>query len=117
VSTPIQIAARRLLESGAAVRAQILERIRRNYATLRAVVVHPGASVLAADGGWSAVLRVPATQTEEALSLALLEDGVVVHPGYFFDFPHEAFLVVSLLPPEEEFVRGVRLIEERLHAA
>jgi aspartate/methionine/tyrosine aminotransferase len=118
VSTPVQLALPRLLDRGGAVRAQILDRVRRNYAALRDIVAHPGASVLAADGGWSGVLRVPATRSEESLALDLLErDAVVVHPGFFFDFPHEAFLVVSLLPRPEEFARGARLIEERLHAA
>jgi alanine-synthesizing transaminase len=28
---------------------------------------------------------------------------VLVHPGYFFDFPHEAFMVVSLIPPGDRF--------------
>jgi alanine-synthesizing transaminase len=70
--------------------------------------------VLNVEGGWSAVLRVPARQTEETLALELLQhDHVVVHPGYFFDFPHEAFLIVSLLPPPEEFALGVRRVIER----
>ena len=74
--------------------------------------------MLPADGGWSAVLRVPATRSEEELVLDLLErDGVVVHPGYFFDFPHEAFLVVSLLPEPDVFARGVRRLLERVDAA
>ena len=63
-------------------------------------------------GGWSAVLQVPSTQSEEALALALVEqDGVLVHPGYFFDFPREAFVVVSLLPEPAVFDAGVA----RLH--
>jgi len=74
--------------------------------------------VLPAEGGWSAVIRVPATRSEASLVLDLLErDGVVVHPGYFFDFPHEAFLVVSLLPDPDVFARAVRLIQDRLDAA
>ena len=74
--------------------------------------------MLPSAGGWSAVLRVPATRPEEAVVLELLErDGVVVHPGYFFDFPHEAFLVVSLLPEPDLFARGARLMQERLDAA
>jgi len=35
------------------------------------------------------------------------EDGVVVHPGYFFDFASEAYLVLSLLPPGDAFAEGV----------
>jgi alanine-synthesizing transaminase len=119
VSTPVQMAARSLLERGAAVRAQILDRVRANDAALRATVSGDGGvTVLPADGGWSAVIRVPATRSEEALVTELLErDAVAVHPGYFFDFPHEAFLVVSLLPESAEFARGIRLVQDRLHAA
>ena len=80
--------------------ALILDRVRGNLDTLRAFAArHPACSVLRVEGGWSAVVRVPATRPEESLVLDLLEqDGVLVHPGYFFDFPHEAFVVVSLLP-------------------
>jgi len=119
VSTPVQMAARSLLERGSAVRQQILDRLRTNDSALRAVVTGAGgATVLSAEGGWSAVIRVPATRSEEALVTALLErDAVAVHPGYFFDFPHEAFLVVSLLPEPDEFARGIRLVQDRLDAA
>ena len=65
---------------------------------------YPACDVLPVEGGWSAVVRVPATRTEEALTLALLKhEHVLVHPGFFFDFPHEAFVVVSLLPAEDMF--------------
>jgi aspartate/methionine/tyrosine aminotransferase len=119
VATPVQVAARSLLARGAAVRAQILDRVRGNYASLRERFADSSvASVLPAAGGWSAVLRLPATRSEDLVVLELLErDGVVVHPGYFFDFPHEAFLVVSLLPEPEVFARGARLMQERLDAA
>jgi len=118
VSTPVQLAAPSLLERGAAIRAQIVDRIRRNHAFLGARLAGSSASVLPADGGWSAVIRVPATRPEESIVLDLLEhDAVVVHPGYFFDFPNEAFLVVSLLPEPAIFDRGVQLLQDRLHAA
>jgi alanine-synthesizing transaminase len=119
VSTPVQVSARSLLEKGVAVRRQVLDRLRANDSTLRAVMsAASGATVLPADGGWSAVIRVPATRAEEALVLELLEqDSVVVHPGYFFDFPHEAFLVISLLPEPETFARGAQLIQDRVNAA
>lgn len=119
VSTPVQLAAAGLLEKGRAVRTLIVERVRRNYALLRAAMSGgKGATALPADGGWSAVIRVPATRTEEALVLELLErDRLVVHPGYFFDFAHEAFLVVSLLPEPDAFARGVQLIQDRLDGA
>jgi hypothetical protein len=73
--------------------------------------------VLPVEGGWYAVLRVPGVCAEEDLALDLLEcDGVIVHPGYFFDFPREAFLVVSLLPPRDAFLDGVRRLLARASA-
>ena len=119
VSTPVQVAAAELLDKGVVVRDAIRERVRQNYSTLCSTLrPSAGAAVLPADGGWSAVIRVPATRTEEALVLELLtRDRVVVHPGYFFDFPQEAFLVVSLLPRPEVFTRGLHLIQDRLDAA
>jgi alanine-synthesizing transaminase len=115
VSTPVQIAAGSLFNEGAAVRAQIQARVEGNYRRLtQGMAAHPSIEVLAADAGWSAVLRVPARMNEEALVVELLEqDGVVVHPGFFFDFPHEAFLVVSLLPPPAVFDEGISRIVRR----
>ncbi len=105
VSTPVQLAAATLLGAGAPVRAAIQARVRANLGCLRAATARvPSCELLPVDGGWSAVLRVPATRSEEALVLELLRDeGILVHPGYFFDFDHEAFLVLSLLPPPEVF--------------
>jgi len=99
VSTPIQAAAAELIESGAAIRAQIIARLTRNLESLRArAAAFPSIDVLPVEGGWSAVMQVPSVGPEEALVLELLEkDDVVVHPGYFFDFAREAFIVVSLL--------------------
>ncbi len=109
VSTPVQVAAASLIEGGAVVRAAILDRIRRNLATLRSLVAtRPDVTLLEPEAGWSAVIQVPATEPEERLVLRLLnERGVLVHPGYFFDFAHEAFLVLSLLPEESVFADGV----------
>ena len=74
--------------------------------------------VLPAEGGWYAVLQVPAMQSEESLVLQLLEhDRVLVHPGYFFDFPREAYLVLSLLPSSEVFDRAVSRVLDRVEAA
>ena len=91
---------RRAPRRGADVRRQIWiasRQVRRCCGRSRAR--NPSVEVLHADSGWSAVVRVPSTRPEDDLVLALLErDGVLVHPGFFFDFAHEAFLVVSLLP-------------------
>ena len=109
VSTPIQAAAAELIETGTAIRAQILARVKRNLESLRAHAgAYPAVTVLPVEGGWSAVMQVPSVGSEEALVLALLEkDDVLVHPGYFFDFPREAFIVVSLLVEPSLFDQGV----------
>jgi aspartate/methionine/tyrosine aminotransferase len=105
VSTPVQLAAARLLEHAGAIRAAIAARLDRNLQTLRSMTAaHPAITLLEPEAGWSAVLRVPATMPEESLVLrALDERQVLVHPGYFFDFATEAFLVVSLLPDPVAF--------------
>ena len=97
------------------MRAAILDRIRGNDAALRALAAaFPAIQVLPCEAGWSVVLRVPSTRSEETLVLALLEeDGVLIHPGFFFDFPHEAFLVGSLLPEPPVFQEGMRRVLER----
>ncbi len=109
VSTPVQAAAAELIEQGTAIRAQILARVRRNLDALRKLAgAHPSAAVLRVEGGWSAVVQVPQLGSEEALVLELLEkDDVLVHPGYFFDFDREAFVIVSLLVEPATFDRAV----------
>jgi alanine-synthesizing transaminase len=118
VSTPVQRAVGPLLAVGRDVRHQILERVSQNLAALKGLVAdRPACSLYRVEGGWSAVVRVPATRPEEALVLDLLEeDSVLVHPGYFFDFPHEAFVVVSLLPAPGEFREGAARLLERASA-
>ena len=101
-------AAAELLERGAGVRSQIAARVIANYRALQAAALSaPSCRVLRSAGGWYAVLQVPSLEPEEDLVLRLLGDGVLTHPGYFFDFPRESFLIVSLLPPEASFADGV----------
>ena len=115
VSTPVQTGAADLIQSGAAIRAQILDRAARNLETAERVArAHPALNLLKAEGGWSAVLRVPAVTGEESLVISLVEnDGVLVHPGYFFDFAHEAYLVVSLITPPGDFSEAMDRIARR----
>jgi aspartate/methionine/tyrosine aminotransferase len=112
VSTPVQVAAAELLARGGEVRARIRERVRDNYAALKAAAAGVAScSVLRSDGGWYAVLHVPTFEPEEELTLRLLaRDGVLAHPGYFFDFPAESFLIVSLLPRPDRFAAGITRI-------
>ena len=115
VSTAVQLAAAELLERGSSVRAQIQERIVSNYDRLREMAAGvPSCRVLAAGGGWHAVLQVPTVRPEEELVLDLLDrDGVLAHPGYFFDFPRESFLIVSLLPSPVPFATGIERLLQR----
>jgi hypothetical protein len=105
VSTPVQVALPELLVRADVVRRAIQDRLARNMRCAREVARrYPSCDLLPVEGGWSVVLRVPAVRGEEALVIDLLRrEHILVHPGYFFDFPHEAFLVVSLLPPEDVF--------------
>lgn len=109
VSTPVQQAAGTLLAAGRQVRASITQRIAENLRNLQSLSLqYPSCSVYRVEGGWSVVIRVPAIRPEETLVLDLLEqDLVLAHPGYFFDFSHEAFVVVSLLPQPGDFRAGV----------
>ena len=119
VAAPVQAAAPALLAEGAAMTARIAARVRANYAALRRIVArHPAARLPAVGGGWYAVLQIPATEPEETVVLDLLErERVLVHPGYFFDFPREAFLVVSLLPAPDAFEAGAARVLARVAAA
>ncbi len=101
----MQLAAGALLEAGGAVRQAIRARVGRNLGRAREIAAgFPACTVLPVEGGWTAVVRVPALRSEEALALSLLEhEHVLAHPGYFFDFDTEAFLVVSLLLPDAAF--------------
>ncbi len=119
VSTPAQVALPELLARGAVVREEIRARTARNLTALAAVVAAvPAVTLLAPAGGWCAVLQVPSMRHEEALVLTLVEqDGVLVHPGYFFDFPREAFVVVSLLVAPDAFDTGIARVLARVTEA
>ena len=116
VSTPVQVAAPQLIAAGAGIRAHIQTRLETNLACIeRLVSARPSVSLLPPEGGWSVVLRVPATESEESLVLRLLNDHhVIVHPGFFFDFESEAYLVISLLPDTTEFETGMARILKAL---
>jgi alanine-synthesizing transaminase len=109
VGTPVQRALPGILARRGELQAPIAARVAGNLELLRARTTPPcPVTLLEPEGGWYATLRVPATVTEEERVTRLLEeDDVLVHPGYFFDFPHEAYLVVSLLTPPSAFALGI----------
>ena len=114
VATPVQRAAPRLLERGSAVRSQIQARVAANYRWLRAAAATGACTVLKSQAGWYAIVQVPRVAPEEEIVLDLLDqDAVLAHPGYFYDFDREAFLVLSLLVPETAFQTGAGRVLRR----
>ena len=110
VSTPVQRALPGVLALLPRLQAMIRDRLLGNLRALRGELSGVGnVELLPPQGGWSAVLRVVSPLSDEELALQLLERaGVLVHPGYFFDFASEDFLVLSLLPEPNRFAEGVK---------
>jgi aspartate/methionine/tyrosine aminotransferase len=114
VNTPVQHALPFLLAGGRSIQQQVRSRVRQNLAELdRQLRGAPALSRLKVQAGWYAVLRVPALRSGEELAVRLLEEcRVIVHPGYFYGFEGDGWLVVSLLPESLIFTEGIgRLIE------
>jgi len=109
VSTPVQLALPEFLAQRDEIQRQVKERVAANLAELdRQLAAQKSVRRLEVEGGWYAVLRVPVTRSDEELAIALLdEQSVVVHPGHFYDFPGEGYLVVSLITPAEIFAPGI----------
>jgi len=107
VGTAVQLGLPELLSAGAGTRAEIQRRVRRNHGRLSELLADAVVSALESEGGWYAVLRLPRVKSEDEWALGLLEQGVLVQPGYFYDFADEAFAVVSLLTPEPSFDAGI----------
>jgi alanine-synthesizing transaminase len=106
VGASVQHAAPVWLKLRSEIQGQILERLRGNLQSLRQV--ESSARLLTVEGGWYAALDIPRYMPEEEWVLHLLEsDDVLTHPGYFFDFPREAFLIVSLLPEPDLFREAI----------
>lgn len=112
VSTPVQLAVPSLLSLRQPFQAQLLARVHSNLRELDCqLTTHPECSRLALDGGWYAVLRVPATRSDKDLALDLLHTkGVYVHPGHYYDFPSGNHLVLSLLNAPAEFQLATRFL-------
>ncbi len=111
MNAPVQWAMPAWLAGREAIQRQIRERVTANLAELdRQLGAVDAVRRLEVEGGWYAVLRIPALQPDEQTVLELLERGVWVHPGYFFGMEESGWLVVSLLGPVEEFRTGVSVL-------
>jgi aspartate/methionine/tyrosine aminotransferase len=114
VGAPVMAAAPGLLAGRHAFRERVHERVEANEARLRGEIGGGPLGLRAREGGWSAVLDLASGADEEAFVLGLLEaEGVLVHPGYFYDVEEEGVLVMSLLPPPEDVARGARALCRR----
>ncbi len=109
MNAPVQLAIPKFLEQRHAIQEQVIARVRRNLAELdRQLAEQSACSRLAVEGGWCAALRVPATRSDEDLAIVLLTtQDVSVHPGHFYDFASDGYLVVSLITPERIFAEGI----------
>jgi alanine-synthesizing transaminase len=116
VSAPAQHAAGAFLSRREEIQRALMTRVRANLRAITARLhAESRATLLAADAGWYAVLRVPRTRREEEWTLELLDqDDVLVQPGWLFDFAREAYLVVSLLPREDVFARAIERLLARV---
>ncbi len=115
VGTPVQHALPELLALRQPIQQEIRTRLLGNLAILRGILAGSPAEVLRMQAGWSAVVRLPRIKTEDQWVVELLEQqGVLIHPGYFYDFQDEPYAVLSLLPPERVFDQGVRALANLL---
>ena len=112
LNAPIQLAAPVLLHRRKQFQQQLMARVRANLAELDSQLAGTKqVGRLAVEGGWYAVLRIPATRPDEGLALELLEKhDVYAHPGHYYDFPGDGYLVVSLITPGQDFSEGVRRV-------
>ena len=116
MNAPVQWALPPLLETRKEIQEQLMTRVRANLAELdRQLAGQKACQRLEVEGGWYAVLRVPVTRSDEELAIELVrEKQVLVHPGHFYDFASEGYLILSLAAVQAEFREGIRRVLEFL---
>jgi aspartate/methionine/tyrosine aminotransferase len=117
MNAPLQLATPVLLDQRKHIQPLLLDRMRSNVRELDRQLSHQKTCErLRVDGGWYAVLRVPALESDEDLAIDLLRKvAVLVHPGHFYDFPKDGYLVVSLITPTDLFREGISRILSALN--
>ena len=118
MNAPIQWAIPQLLQQRNAIQKQLLGRVRVNLANLdRQLAGQKTCQRLHVEGGWCAIVRVPVTKSDEDLAIGILrEKSVLIHPGHFYDFLTDGYLVLSLITPEADFAEGVRLVLQAVNS-
>jgi alanine-synthesizing transaminase len=109
MNAPLQLATPVLIDQRKGIQPLLLDRLRANLQDLDQQLAHQKTCErLSVEGGWYVVLRVPALQSDEDLAIDLLRKvAVLVHPGHFYDFPRDGYLVLSLITPIEVFREGI----------
>lgn len=110
MNAPIQLAIPAMLDERNHLQPQLLGRVRANLAELDSQLAQQNlCQRLKVEGGWYAILRVPARGSDEELAIALLQrENVLLQPGHFYDFAAEGYLIVSLITPPTEFAEGMK---------
>jgi alanine-synthesizing transaminase len=118
MNAPIQYAVPELLNQRIPFQRQLMDRLRNNLAELdRQLAAQTLLSRLEVEGGWYATIRVPVTRSDEQLAIELLDaTGVLVHPGHFFDFGSDGYLILSLMSPEERLGEGIARLIKFFHS-
>jgi aspartate/methionine/tyrosine aminotransferase len=118
VSTPIQLAIPAFLKTSYIQREAILQRIKENLITAHEVLDgRAGLRLLEPEGGWYLCLKISGLGGDEDLAIRLLDRGVIVHPGYLYDFNNGDYLVISLLAPPKDFRKGLEILSDILDFA
>jgi aspartate/methionine/tyrosine aminotransferase len=107
VASPVQCALPGLFEIGTALREQVAGRVRTNRARLAERLAGTPVDLIGGEGTWSAMLQLPRSRSDEEWALALLEAGLVVQPGYFFDDDAPSRVVISMLPDPGVFAAAI----------
>jgi alanine-synthesizing transaminase len=118
LNAPVELAAPVLLDQRKTIQPQLIRRVGANLAELdRQLARQKSCSRLDLQGGWYAVLRIPVTRSDEDFAIELLRrSSVLVHPGHFYDFPIDGYLVLSLITREEKFRDGISPILDLANA-
>ena len=114
MNAPIQLAAPVLLAQHKSIQAQVMDRVRANLSDLdQQLANQKSCSRLEVEGGWYAIIRIPVTRPDEDFAIDLLRSrSVLVHPGHFYDFPNDGYLVVSLITAAHDFRVAIRSVLE-----
>lgn len=113
VGTPVQCALPELLAIGEDIQEQIRVRTAHNLKAVHDLLEGSPSCCLHCEGGWSAIIQLPRRLSEEEWITRLLdEQHVIAQPSYFFDMASEAYVVVSLITPRDEFLEGIRRVRQ-----